>query len=109
MVGDELPDLAEHQSTFTIGLDNTNWQVNLAIKFVGEMLSSAGDRHDDSVNRTDSTTIFDISASYELGDYGRIYGKIDNLTDEATIVSHRPYGVRPGKPRLMSIGYKYQF
>lgn len=109
MVGDELPDLAEHQATLNIGLDNSNWQVNLAVKFVGEMLSSAGDRSDDTVNRTEGTTILDLSASYELGDYGRIYGKIDNLTDEASIVSHRPYGVRPGKPRLMSIGYKYQF
>ncbi|PAJ76153.1 TonB-dependent receptor [Pseudoalteromonas sp. NBT06-2] len=107
--GYEIPDLAEHQTTLNIGLDANNWQFNLSVRYVGEMLSSAGERDDINVLRTDESAIFDISASYELGDYGRIYGKVDNLTDEATIVSHKPYGVRPGKPRLMSIGYKYQF
>ncbi|MBU2970528.1 TonB-dependent receptor [Pseudoalteromonas sp. C2R02] len=105
--GYELPDLPEHQTTLNLGVDANDWQFNLAIKYVGSMLDQGGDR--DVHSQTDSSTILDVSASYELGDYGRIYGKIDNLTDEAHIVSRKPYGSRPGKPRLMSIGYKYQF
>ena len=60
-------------------------------------------------SKVPSATIVDLSASYELGRYGQIYGKIDNLFDDAEIVSRRPYGARPGKPRQVSLGYKYRF
>ena len=56
-----------------------------------------------------SLTTVNVSAAYELGNYGRIYAKVDNLFDEAEIVSRRPYGARSGVPRQFTLGYKYQF
>ncbi len=125
--GDELPYLADHQATFNIGLDASEWQLNLAVKYVGEMKEAAGTSWDisdlpDGVTAssnginvplegktTDSSVVVDFSANYNLGDYGTVYGKIDNLLDEETIVSRRPYGARPGKPRQFVVGYKYSF
>ncbi|SFC00322.1 TonB-dependent receptor family protein [Pseudoalteromonas denitrificans] len=118
--GDELPYLANNQATLNLGLDANNWQVNLSIKYVGAMTEASGtswasDDKTTYVNvihegqSTDNSIILDFSASYELGDYGKVYGKIDNLTDEVKVVSRIPYGARPGKPRLFSVGYKYQF
>ena len=69
--------------------------------------SANGDGLDD--RKTDSIVTVDLSAGYELGDYGRVYFKVDNLLDEAKIVSRRPYGARPSKPRQFTLGYKYQF
>ncbi len=117
--GDELPYLADDQATLNLGLDSNNWQINLAIKYVGKMRESSGVSWTDEKgfnikvplqnSYTDAVTIIDLSASYELGDLGRLYAKVDNLMDEVTIVSRRPYGARPGKPRQLAIGYKYQF
>jgi len=56
-------------------------------------------------------TVVDFAASYDIadGDDGAIYLKVDNLFDEVEIISHRPYGARPSKPRSAIIGYKISF
>ncbi|MDE3273014.1 TonB-dependent receptor domain-containing protein, partial [Pseudoalteromonas sp. G4] len=114
--GDSLPYLPDHQLNFEIGLAANNWETNLNFKYVSEMKEVAGEVIGAPAGantlegvKTDASLIVDLSASYDLGQYGRIYGKIDNLTDEAYIVSRRPYGARPSKPRQFVIGYKYQF
>jgi len=50
-----------------------------------------------------------LAASYELGRMGNVYFKLDNLLDDQEIVSRRPYGARPSKPRTAVIGYQYSF
>ncbi|MAD89732.1 MAG: TonB-dependent receptor [Pseudoalteromonas sp.] len=108
-VGDTLPYLPEHQASFNIGLETSNWALTMTMKYVGSMKEVAGDGQELSGFKVPATTTVDVSASYDFDKYGRIYAKIDNLLDEAKIVSRRPYGARPGKPRQFSIGYKYQF
>ncbi|OHU87690.1 MULTISPECIES: TonB-dependent receptor family protein [Pseudoalteromonas] len=118
--GDELPYLPNHQATFNIGLAAQNWQLSMAVKYISSMPEAAGVSWADadagiSVDiplagkDVPSNITVDLSASYELGDYGRVYAKVDNLLDETEVVSRRPYGARPGKPRQFSLGYKYQF
>ena len=38
-----------------------------------------------------------MSASYDFGDYGSVYLKLDNVFDKQEIVSRRPFGARPTK------------
>jgi Fe(3+) dicitrate transport protein len=107
--GDELPYLPKHQATFNIGLATSDWKLSFAFKYVGSMSEAAGQGVTLSGKKVPSNLVVDASASYELGEYGRIYAKVDNLFDETEIVSRRPYGARPGKPRQVTLGYKYQF
>jgi Fe(3+) dicitrate transport protein len=114
--GDSLPYVPKHQFAFNIGLESSNWKFNMAISNIAPLEEMAGtvadiDNPSEQVRaaKTDRTTTVDLSASYDFDKYGRIYAKIDNLFDEANIVSRRPYGARPGKPRQFTIGYKYQF
>ncbi|MEO2279031.1 TonB-dependent receptor family protein [Pseudoalteromonas pernae] len=112
--GDRLPYLPTHQATFSVGLAHQDWAVDLLVKYVSEMPETAGVGYENfdmplAGKEVPATTVVDLAAHYELGQYGRIYAKIDNLFDQDNIVSRRPYGARPGKPRTMSIGYKYQF
>jgi Fe(3+) dicitrate transport protein len=98
-VGDELPYLPENQFNLQVSLVGENWQVDLAYKYITEMLEAAG---------TDISQI-DVAAWYQINADLRIYAKLDNLTDEANIVSRRPFGARPGKPRQFVLGAKYTF
>ena len=107
--GDELPYLPTHQATFNLGIDGDVWRINMALKYISAMNEAAGRGVALSGVKTDASTVIDVSASYDIGQYGRIYAKVDNITDEADIISRRPYGARPSKPRQFSIGYKYQF
>lgn len=107
--GDPVPYLADHQLTLNLGLESTKWQVNLLVKYVGEMHEAAGDNVPLSGLKTDEYTIFDLTASYDLTPSHNVYIKVDNLTDEVALVSRRPFGARPGKPQQFFVGYRYQF
>jgi len=107
--GDGLPYLAEHQLTFNLGLTTEQWDINLIARYIGEMLEASGDNVTLSGVTTAAYTVVDLSASYHLGSYGKVYAKVDNIFDKREIVSRRPYGARPSKPQQLFVGYQYNF
>ncbi|WP_105264959.1 TonB-dependent receptor family protein [Pseudoalteromonas sp. T1lg76] len=112
--GDRLPYLPTHQATLSIGLAHQDWALDMLVKYVSDMPETAGVGYEGfelalAGEEVPATTVVDLAAHYELGQYGRLYAKVDNLFDQDKIISRRPYGARPGKPRTLSIGYKYQF
>lgn len=109
VAGDELPYLPENQFNLQVGVAGDNWQVDLAYKYVAEMSEAAGTGVELEGVYTSSISQIDLAAWYQVNDALRIYSKLDNLTDEVEIVSRRPFGARPGKPRQFIIGAKYAF
>ena len=107
--GDALPYLPENQLTLDIGVAANDWQVNLITRYISKMKEAAGDDVLLSGVSTEALTVVDFAASYELGEMGNVYFKVDNVLDDQKIVSHRPYGARPSKPRTAVIGYQYNF
>lgn len=114
--GNEVPYLADNMLTVTLGLQGDKWDVSALFYYSDDMAESAqtaltGDVRDSTLAglRTDSISNIDLSASYDLDNYGKVYVRVDNLLDEADIVSRRPFGARPSKPRQFQVGYKYQF
>jgi Fe(3+) dicitrate transport protein len=108
-VGDELPYLPENQFNLQVSLVGENWQVDLAYKYITEMLEAAGTGVELAGVVTSDISQIDVAAWYQINADLRIYAKLDNLTDEANIVSRRPFGARPGKPRQFVLGAKYTF
>lgn len=109
VVGDALPYLPENQFNLQVGLAGDNWQVDIAYKYIDEMSEAAGTGTDLDGLTTSSLSQFDFAAWYQINSALRIYSKLDNLTDEVQIVSRRPFGARPNKPRQFVLGAKYAF
>ncbi|MBY6186682.1 TonB-dependent receptor [Marinobacter hydrocarbonoclasticus] len=107
--GDQLPYLPEHQATLGFGVAGNQWEANLLVRYQSEMLEASGEGVTLSGVKTEAYTTVDLAGSYDLGDWGEVYGKIDNLLDEAEIVSRRPYGARPNKPQQFVVGYRLGF
>ncbi|MER2492830.1 TonB-dependent receptor family protein [Catenovulum sediminis] len=107
--GDSMPYQPDHSLTLSSGLAATNWQLNAQLKYTGEMLEAAGDGVNLSGKVIEASTILDISASYYFPNNHTVYLKADNITEETHIVSRRPNGARPGKPRQLILGYKFSF
>jgi len=107
--GDELPYLPENQFNLQIGLAGEKWQVDLAYKYITKMSEAAGTGVELSGVVTSDINQVDVAAWYQVNEALRIYSKLDNLTDAANIVSRRPLGARPGKPRQFVLGAKYAF
>jgi Fe(3+) dicitrate transport protein len=104
-----LPYLPENQFNLQVGVAGENWQVDLAYKYITEMSEAAGTDVELAGIMTSDISQIDVAAWYQITDALRIYSKLDNLTDEANIVSRRPFGARPGKPRQLILGAKYAF
>jgi Fe(3+) dicitrate transport protein len=49
--------------------------------------------------RTDTQAVVDLAWSAQLVEGVRIAARVDNALDQRAIVSRRPFGARPGKPR----------
>lgn len=107
--GDELPYLPENQFNLQIGLAGEKWQVDLAYKYITEMSEASGTGVKLEGVMTSDISQIDLAAWYQINQSLRLYSKLDNLTDEVNIVSRRPFGARPGKPRQLVLGAKYAF
>ena len=107
--GDELPYQPENLFNLTVGLEGESWRVDLNIKYLDEMLEAAGSETDLEGVKTPSLTQLDLAGWYQLTPELKLYAKLDNVTDESEIVSRRPFGARPGKPRQFILGAKYTF
>ncbi|QBF82547.1 TonB-dependent receptor [Shewanella maritima] len=107
--GDKLPYLPENQASLGLGLQAQSWDVNLVVRYVGEMLEASGEGVVLSGVKTKALTTLDMSASYDFDTFGKVYLKADNVLDNQEIVSRRPYGARPSKPQQFQLGYQYQF
>jgi len=62
-----------------------------------------------AAQRIDPSLVVDLAGSYELPGWGRLYATVDKLFDEHQVVARRPFGMRPGAPRLFTLGYKQDF
>jgi len=107
--GDALPYLPENQISIEVALQHDNWRAALLLKHIDEMQEAAGDNTELAGLWTDELQQIDFSAWYRLSANFKTYFKIDNLTDETVVVSRRPFGARPGKPRQATIGVKFTF
>lgn len=108
-VGDELPYLPEHKLRLDIGLEAEQWLVKLAMNYRSEMREVAGSEAFDSSNSVSALTTFDFSSHYYVTPEWQLNFKVENILDEQEIVSRRPFGARPNKPRYFTVGTKYEF
>ncbi len=111
--GDELPYIPEHQAYLSLGLsddsEDEDWAVNLGIKYVDKMRTSAGQGAIPAGEGTDSRVIFDLAGEYRIWDNAKFFVNAENITDEEYIASRRPAGLRPGKPLTVLAGLKFDF
>jgi len=107
--GDALPYLPENQLSLEVALQHQNWRIALLVKHVDAMQEAAGINTELAGYSTEEIQQIDFSAHYQFNSSFKGYFKVDNMTDESAIVSRRPFGARPGKPRQASIGIKYNF
>jgi len=107
-VGDELPYIPEHQLRATTGLEHEQWRVNLAVSYIGQQRTKAGQGPYDPGESIDSRVVWDFMAAWQFTPKLSTYIKIDNLSNETYIAARRPAGVRPGLPRTAYLGLTYR-
>ena len=107
--GDRQPYLPEHQLSATTGIRTASWEITGAVRAQSTMRNSAGSGGIEELDRIPGYAVVDIAGSVAMGNWGRAYLTFDNVLDDRYLVSYRPFGARPGKPRFVILGYKNGF
>ncbi len=104
--GDPLPYVPQDQVSAKVGLNNDIFATSLNMVWKGDM---ADQSVEEGRKLIPSYGVLDWVASYNYSKTGKIFTKVDNILDNTYLVSLRPYGARPGKPRMLSIGLNQKF
>jgi len=104
--GDELPYFAKHQLGVHGGLRTERYEFASSFRYVGQMRDVAGQGAIPDSERVDGYAVIDVAFHLRFGALGHIYTTLDNVLGTRYAVSRRPIGLRPGKPRLLIVGYK---
>ena len=99
--GDPLPYIPENQFLLSMGFERNAWSAYLSVNYTDDVCvrASCG-----TFERTDSSTILDLSAHYRLNDRVNFFGRVDNLTSEQAIVGRQPYGARANRDQTFVAG-----
>ncbi|MEM9622536.1 MAG: TonB-dependent receptor [Pseudomonadota bacterium] len=106
---DELPYLPEFSGRVNFGLESPRWSLNAMLKFQEETREEPGAGPVSSGLHTDDFVVLDLAASWFVSDRSTLQLLVYNVADEDAIVSHRPFGARPNRPRSIVGRFKYRF
>jgi Fe(3+) dicitrate transport protein len=104
--GDPVPYVPDNQLWASLGLQGGPWSFYASVNYVDSVCTRASC---EQFEETESATIFDLSAHYQINDSWELYGLVENLADELYIAGREPYGARPNKPRTFMLGAKFIF
>lgn len=108
--GDHIPYLSRHQLFAGFSLEAPRWRLNIDSNVAGRMRTVAGQGPVPASQRTDSPLLLGLSGEYDLMSEKRtvtLFVMVQNVTNQAYIVARRPAGVRPGLPRTLMGGIKF--
>lgn len=101
-----------------IGLELGKFGADLGVSYNGDSYSTALNT-DQPVNgtggpdarygRIPSYMLVDLSVHYDVTDSLRLFAGANNLFDKEYLASLHPHGPRPGAPRSLYVGVKYDF
>lgn len=103
--GDEMAYVPAHRAAFTGAIAAAGFDVGVSVGLESAMRDVPGQGEAPASELTDPQAIIDGAASFTLAPGVRVGLRADNVLDQRAIVSRRPFGARPGKPRsfLVSI------
>ena len=106
--GDDLPYVPSSSMSLVAGfLTENGLSGNMRIIDVGSSCSIAACG---TYNKINAHTIIDLNIRKSLNDSMDIYAIIENVSDDADIISRAPSeGARSQKPRTIKVGFSYKF
>jgi Fe(3+) dicitrate transport protein len=106
--GDNIPYIPQHQASLGAGVEVKKLGLYVDAYYADAMPTVAGGVGLES-KRTDSYFVTDLTGEYELAKGTKLYATVQNLFDNEYIVARRPAGARPGMPRTVFAGLKFNF
>ncbi|MCX4242477.1 TonB-dependent receptor domain-containing protein [Paraliomyxa miuraensis] len=107
--GDALPYVPVHLASLGLAGGGAIWGLSATGVYVGQMRDVAGQGTIPDAERINRYYSVDLSAQVSPTERSIVYLTIQNLTNNAYMVSRRPFGARPGMPSQLMVGLKLHF
>ena len=107
--GDELPYVPENQLQLTVGVVGEKWRGDILVRYMDKMRTTAGQGTMIANETIDSRTVVDMAAHYNIAENQEITFNVDNLLDKEYMATRTHGSIMVGKPRSVTLGYKYSF
>ncbi len=104
--GDPVPYVPDNEVYASAGIEWQALSTYLSANIVDSVCTQAACG---AFQRTESATLFDLSAHYRFSEQWTLYAVAENITDEIYIAGREPYGARPNKPRSFYAGVTFDF
>jgi Fe(3+) dicitrate transport protein len=104
--GDPLPYIPELQYTVSLGAEYKNFGTELFYTYQSKVFDQSVQAGRVTI---DDFSFIDLGGFYNLNEALKINYRISNLFDKDYAVAARPFGLRPGQPRALQVGFKYTF
>lgn len=108
-VGDELPYVPENQLQLSLGVVGEQWRGDILVRYMDEMRTTAGQGSIIADQAIARRTVVDMAAHYSIADNQEITFNVDNLLDKEYMATRTHGSIMAGKPRSVTLGYKYHF
>jgi Fe(3+) dicitrate transport protein len=104
--GDSLGYVPEHRGAVTLGLLHSLGGVELSFSGQTEMRDVPGQGEVARAEGIPAQYSMDLNAQLRITSRAQLYVTLTNITNQAQMVSRRPYGARPGRPFHAMVGLK---
>ncbi|HUP24654.1 MAG TPA: TonB-dependent receptor [Thermoanaerobaculia bacterium] len=107
--GDDLPYLPQHHLHAALSLRASRWAAHVDATWVDEMRTSAGSGAPLETERIPSHGKLDFRLERDVSERFTLSVQALNVTDEVYVAARRPAGLRPGLPRSLVVGLRFDF
>ena len=107
--GDQLPYIPEHSGAVNLSIASQRWSAEASVRLQEPMREVAGSLPISDALHADGFAILDVSTRYLVSSDLEVQLIVKNVTDEAPITAHRPFGARPEAPRTVIGRVVYEF
>jgi len=103
---DPMPYIPEHKASASVGFQFSKLLTQFNINWTGKMADQAVSEGRKYIT---GHGVIDWVLKLNYSKESNAFIKLDNILNNEYAVSLRPYGVRPGKPRMLTFGIKQAF
>lgn len=104
--GDPLPYVPQHSVNLGTGIRNQKYEFNLNVLWKSQMADQSVAENRKLIP---SYGVIDTTIKYHYNQFTNLFLKVNNVLDNSYVVSYRPFGIRPGAPRLLRAGFNHTF
>ncbi len=107
--GDEMPYVAPHQASLQVAWESTRCAFDWSGRHLSAMRTVAGQGPLSDRDFTPAVTVWDAGFRVEPAQGWSVRCTVQNVFDSDYLVARRPFGARPGLPRMFRVGVELAF